>query len=178
MKTLKESILASGVAESILNGGAEASFNNVEIFEKAKKWLNSYATTVKDLKINEDGTLDAEKITFRGRLDLYTLPDYVRLNYVKHYVVEGCQQWHGYKGYPKKCDKLYLEGLFNIKDFQNFEDSEIDWLIIVECHRLGRDLKIPKNHNIKSVRMARNRWGKYDDDYEKQFKRAHIKIVP
>ena len=177
MKSLSE-IIMKPLKESILDGEAEVAFDNVEILEKAKKWLDRNAASVKGLKINKDGTLDADEIRFWNRLELYTLPDYIKFNYVKEYSVEGCQQWDGYKGYPKKCDKLYLEGLYGVEDLQNLEDSEIGWLIIVECHNLKRDLKIPKNHNIKSVRIARNNWGKYDKDYEQQFKRARIKIIP
>lgn len=169
MKTLKE---------SILNGGAETSFDNVEIFEKAKKWLNSNASTIKGLKMNKDGTLDAEEIRFWACVDIYTLPDYIKFNYVKNYTVDGCQQWHGYKGFPKKCDKVYLRDIYGMKDLKNLEDSEIDWLILDECHGFSRDLGIPKNHKIKSMRFARCSWGKYDYFWKQQLKRAHIKWVP
>lgn len=169
MKTLKE---------SILDGGPDRSLDNIAIFEKAKKWLDRYADTVRGLKINEDGTLDADAIALRNRLDVKELPDFVKFNYAKEFVVNGCQHWKGVLGsYPKRCDKMYLRDIA-MKDLSGFGDSEIGWLVLHECHRLERDLKIPKNHNIKSVRIIRNRWGEYDEDYKKQFKSAHIKLVP
>lgn len=178
MKTLKESILAGGVAESILDGGPDRSLDNVVIFEKAKKWLDRYADTVRGLKINDDGTLDADMVGFRFRLDVKELPDFVRFNYVREFVVNDCPYWKGISGsYPRRCDKMYLYDIA-MKDLSSLGDSEIGRLVLDECHRLDRNLKIPKNHNIKSARIIRNRWGEYDDDYKQQFKRAHIKLVP
>lgn len=178
MKPLKESILASSVAESILDGGPDRSLDNVVIFEKAKKWLDRYADTVRGLKINDDGTLDADAIALRDRLDVKKLPDYIKFNYVEEFVVNGCQQWKGLSGsYPRRCDGMYLRDIA-MKDLSGFGDSEIEWLVLSECHKLERNLKIPNNHNIKAVRIIHNRWGEYDEDHKKQFKRAHIEVVP
>ena len=160
--------------ESILDGGAEAAFDNVEILEKAKKWLDRNAASVKGLKINEDGTLDAEQIKFWLKLDLYTLPDYIKFNYVRSYMIADCTRWHGLNGYPKKIETLYIERGYGIKDLANFDvDAEV--VMLIDCHRIGRDLKIPKNSNIKKLRMIRcsDDW-RVCEQWEKQCKQRHI----
>ena len=169
MKTLQE---------SILSGDAERAADNAALFVKVKKWLDYYGATVEGLKVNKDGTFDAEKIRFWAHTDLYTLPEYLKFNYVKSFAVDSCQNWHGYKGFPKKCDKLYLRDIYGMKDLKNLEDSEIGWLCLDECHGFGRNLGIPKNHKIKSMRFVRCSYGRWDDTWEGQLHRAHITWTP
>lgn len=168
MKTLKE---------SILTGGAETSFDNVEIFEKAKKWLDRNAVSVKGLKINKDGTLDAEHIRFWSRLDLYTLPSYIKFNYVNHYSIISCLHWHGLNGYPKKMETLYIEDIYAMTDLSNLEGTDIDMITINGCNRLKPDLCIPKNCNIKTLRIIRCGGFAKEDRWKMQCLRHHINFI-
>lgn len=171
MRTLKE---------SVLSGGAEAAFDNVEIFEKAKKWLWRYAT-VKGLKMNKDGTLDAEEVRFWAHADVVSLPEYVRFNYVKKYSVEGCQQWVGGVGsYPKKSDRIYFKDIWKVNDLSGFEGIETEYITFHECQNIStKDLKIPRNCKIGCLRIINcNHWTSHMawcvSKWERQCKPHHI----
>ena len=89
---------------------------------QAYEWLKRHKALyrIKDGKVNDDGTIDADYVEIENIVDDDLIPDYIQFNKVRIFCVKNCRGIKNCKGFPKESDKIILANCTNLETLEGF----------------------------------------------------------